>query len=599
MVMSENNVEIGLDWKTALSIQQQDFIERLNIKSNQYNSNPRYNILLCKKKNVHSELAQIQGNQLKKIRDYCWGIAQRFVPNNPQANLKEIFEKNFKGKLAEAVVCQRLEDLVEGVDYEIKTKGGDGKVDLRLKNAPQLAIAIKSNNNPILTRVKWRVSQEEIEKNKILVFVWIKEEINVSQGEFHLYFAGFYPTYLVNSDKPLVEFSFKDLLYNGGLRGYIYHLLKEENKKIQGYLKQGKDAFNKANYLAALEAYNSVLEINPKHKLAYQKRARLYLTMEHYEEAIKDYSQALSFNSKSAYNYHYRGIARYCIGDYEKGIEDATKALQINDKLPDTYFNRGQCFLGLGEIEKAIDDYNKTLELKSEQIKVYAARGYSYFKLGKQEEALTDYNRAIELDPQFAIAYYYRGLVYKDLGKDEEAIKDYTQAIDYKFNQADVYFHRGKILDKMGKTLAAIDDYDVSIRINPHYAPAYCSRGLAKNKIGNPIGALKDYTQAIDLQPDYTQAYYRRGAMRNFQGDQQGAIEDYTQTIELDSSYGLAYYNRGEIYHSLGNLPQAIADFQQAQILFKERNNEVYAQMSWKKIQEITLNNEELKGNNE
>ncbi|MBA3924253.1 MAG: hypothetical protein H0X31_22145, partial [Nostocaceae cyanobacterium] len=101
-----------MDWITILRAQQADFTQRLKFGC----------LLRCEKEGLHSELTVIHGNSLKRLRDFCWEMADKFKRNAP---VRRIFINNMQGKLAEEVVKARLAGIVSKVDYEIK-HGGDG-----------------------------------------------------------------------------------------------------------------------------------------------------------------------------------------------------------------------------------------------------------------------------------------------------------------------------------------------------------------------------------------------------------------------------------------------------------------------------------------
>ncbi len=199
-----------MDWITILKAQQTDFIAR--IKSG--------DLLHCEKEGQHSELTVISGERLKQLRDFCWEMANKF---KQQYDVKNIFFNNMKGKLGEEVVKIRLGDFVTEVDYE-KYSGGDGKVDFTLTSDSSIGIQVKARNGNFDT-IKWSISQEEIEKNAVLVCILIQEEVSEAQSEYNLILAGFLPTNIIikSSDSQSLV-GIDELLYPGGLRGYLENL---------------------------------------------------------------------------------------------------------------------------------------------------------------------------------------------------------------------------------------------------------------------------------------------------------------------------------------------------------------------------------------
>ena len=167
-----------MDWTTILKAQQTDFIAR--IKSGDF--------LHCEKEGQHSELTVISGERLKQLRDFCWNMAEKYRRSS-STSIRDVFINNLKGKLGEEVVKSRLGNFVTEVDYE-KRIGGDGKVDFTLTSDSSIGIQVKARYGNFDT-IKWSISQEEIEKNAVLVCILIQEEVSEAQSEYNLILAGF------------------------------------------------------------------------------------------------------------------------------------------------------------------------------------------------------------------------------------------------------------------------------------------------------------------------------------------------------------------------------------------------------------------------
>jgi transcription-repair coupling factor (superfamily II helicase) len=195
-----------MDWTTPLRAQQADFIQRL--KSGY--------LLHCQIEGQHSELTVISGERLKQLRDFCWQMAEKYKRMSP---VREVFINNMKGKLAEEVVKARLAGLVTEVDYE-KRLSGDGKVDFRLTSDPSIGIQVKARHGSI-DSVQWRIDQEEIAKNAVLVCILIQEEVHEAQTEYNLIIAGFLQTEIIELSNGKASVGIDELLYSGGLRSYL------------------------------------------------------------------------------------------------------------------------------------------------------------------------------------------------------------------------------------------------------------------------------------------------------------------------------------------------------------------------------------------
>jgi uncharacterized protein YjbI with pentapeptide repeats len=195
-----------IDWTALLQAQQADFIQRLKL------GYP----LHCEAEGQHSELTIISGKSLAQLIDFCWEMAEKYKRNNP---VRKVFINNMKGKLGEEVVKSRLAGFVTEVDYE-KRISGDGKVDFRLTSNPAVGIQVKTSYSNI-NGVRWTISQEEVEKNTVLVCIFSQEEFDDRQAEYNLIMAGFLLTNMIQLESGKASVGISQLLYGGGLRSYL------------------------------------------------------------------------------------------------------------------------------------------------------------------------------------------------------------------------------------------------------------------------------------------------------------------------------------------------------------------------------------------
>ncbi|MEA5549489.1 tetratricopeptide repeat protein [Anabaena cylindrica UHCC 0172] len=366
-----------MDWTTPLKAQQTDFIQRLKSA----------NLLRCDEKGQHSELTVISGKRLDQLRDFCWEMVRKYKPTDP----KNYFINNMKGKLGEEVVKSRLADFVTEVDYE-KRVGGDGKVDFTLTSDSSVGIQVKARNGNV-DKIQWSISQEEIEKNAVLVCILIQEEVSEAQAEYNLILAGFLPTNMITSAASKALVVIDQLLYFGGLRSYLESLTSSEADE---YIRLGNECLEKEDYQDAFGYYTQVLQLRP--------------------------------NNEDAY--FYRGKARYYLGDKQGAIEDLTQAIKIDPNFASAYFNRGVARSKLGDKQGAIDNYTQAIKIDPNYANAYHNRGVARDDLGDQPGALDDYTHAIQINPNFASAYFNRGVARDKLGDKQGGIDDFQTAAD-------------------------------------------------------------------------------------------------------------------------------------------------------------------------
>lgn len=299
-----------MDWTTPLKAQQTDFIQRLKSA----------NLLRCDEKGQHSELTVISGERLKQLRDFCWEMVKKYKPTDP----KNYFINNIKGKLGEEVVKSRLADFVTEVDYE-KRVGGDGKVDFTLTSDSSIGIQVKARNGNF-DKIQWSISQEEIEKNAVLVCILIQEEVSEAQAEYNLILAGFLPTNMITSNTGKALVGIDELLYSGGLRSYLESLTSSE---VDEYIRLGDECRKKKDYQAAVSYYNQVLQLKPTHDNSYIGRAYCHHKLGDVKKAMDDINETIKINPNCANAYYGRGSIHSELGNKKSAIKDFQTAANI------------------------------------------------------------------------------------------------------------------------------------------------------------------------------------------------------------------------------------------------------------------------------
>jgi tetratricopeptide (TPR) repeat protein len=386
-------------------------------------------------------LTVISGERLQQLRDFCWDMAEKYR-HTSSTPIRNVFINNLKGKLGEEVVKSRLGDFVTEIDYE-KRIGGDGKIDFTLTSDSSIGIQVKTRYG-YFDKVQWLIDREEIEKNAVLVCILCQEEFSEPEKEYGLIIAGFLPTNMIKStgDKTLVGID--ELLYPGGLCGYLESLSFYDADK---YISLGDECINNLDYQGAITNYSQALQINPKNAQIYFKRAELHHHLGNFRDAINDYSQAIYINPKDAYSYNNRGIIYEKFGYIDYAINDYEKALKINPKEAVVYLNLAITYYNLdvdcnyynyiiNRDELIINYLNQALNINPNFYKAYYVRGKVRFQIGDVVGAFEDFNIVLKSYPDYALniytylaeVYYYRGNYYSEIGNNKSAFENLNLA---------------------------------------------------------------------------------------------------------------------------------------------------------------------------
>ena len=113
----------------------------------------------------------------------------------------------------------------------------------------------------------------------------------------------------------------------------------------------------------AVVYFTKAIELNPKFRDAYYKRAIEKGYLQDFRGALIDYNKVIVLNPNEAEPYIKRGDTKSALSDYQGAIADYSKAIKIDPKNAGAYYDRGDVKLMVGIHEGGCLDLSKAGEL--------------------------------------------------------------------------------------------------------------------------------------------------------------------------------------------------------------------------------------------
>jgi Tfp pilus assembly protein PilF len=155
------------------------------------------------------------------------------------------------------------------------------------------------------------------------------------------------------------------------------------------------------NYLAAANAYERAVQIDPAYARSYFCIANLYRELKQQTQALEHYNKAIELDPKCADFYNNRGLLNYEINEVLGSEADFHKAIQLNPHDAYFYNNLGVLYQCLNKHQQAHDLFLKAISIEPNYISSYLNIGINASVLGDQQSALRYYEQAIEIDPNY------------------------------------------------------------------------------------------------------------------------------------------------------------------------------------------------------
>lgn len=157
-----------------------------------------------------------------------------------------------------------------------------------------------------------------------------------------------------------------------------------QDNQVQTLIREGIELHDSAQYVQAVEKFESALQINPKSNLAMYELALSYLELK----------------------------------NFDKTLEYSTKVINSGDNnlLVGAYSVKSQALTESGKIDTAIELLKEGLEKNGDSYLLHFNLALDYYKKNDPEKSLEHVTRAIQLDKTFSGAFLLNAYLQRDKG---------------------------------------------------------------------------------------------------------------------------------------------------------------------------------------
>ena len=169
------------------------------------------------------------------------------------------------------------------------------------------------------------------------------------------------------------------------------------NMKADELNDSGRAALNSRNYLLAIQLLKRAVEVDPKHKVAWNNLGTAYLEMRQYEQAIPAFQKQIEINSYDEFAYNNLGRAYWGQRKYDEAVTAFQKQLEINPLDRYAHANLGSLYLEWKKYDLAAPELEKAASLRPDDPLLQVNVGKAYLNLGQDEKSLAAFDKATEI----------------------------------------------------------------------------------------------------------------------------------------------------------------------------------------------------------
>lgn len=161
----------------------------------------------------------------------------------------------------------------------------------------------------------------------------------------------------------------------------------------------GIAALKNQNYRAASELLKKVVDLEPKHKSAWNNLGQADLALGKNDEAVSAFNKQIEINPFDEFAYNNLGRALQIEQKYDESIAAYKKQLEVNPLDQFAHANLGEIYLEQKNYADATPELERAVQITPNNPVLQANLGRAYLNLNRPDKALEAFDKAVELAP--------------------------------------------------------------------------------------------------------------------------------------------------------------------------------------------------------
>jgi Flp pilus assembly protein TadD len=162
-------------------------------------------------------------------------------------------------------------------------------------------------------------------------------------------------------------------------------------------LETGLAALNSGNIRAAIPLFQRVVELEPKHKQAWNDLGLAYLRSGDFDKAADAFRKQIGVNAFDEHAYNYLGIALQQQEKFDEAEAAYKKQIELNPLDPIAHSALGALFLEQHKYAEAVPELDKASVLSPENAGLQVGLGQAYLNTNEKAKALAAFEKAAEI----------------------------------------------------------------------------------------------------------------------------------------------------------------------------------------------------------
>ncbi|KYR01134.1 tetratricopeptide-like helical domain-containing protein (TPR) [Tieghemostelium lacteum] len=255
-----------------------------------------------------------------------------------------------------------------------------------------------------------------------------------------------------------------------------------DNTCADAYKRRGQSKVAKQLEKEALEDFNQAVVFdkspNKDYDILYQ-RGLLHFQMHNYERAERDFKRVVEMQPLHKLAWNRIGLCLNAKGRPIDALVAFQRSIDIDPLFEASYTNVGQCWKDIGNYQESLKSFSKAIEIAPGYANALHLRGLLFFNSGKLELAIQDWSKCIEQDQKEGQmkpeVKQLRAIALYTCGKFSKSLKDYQEILEwnsdhYSFYQRELAMFTRYHLDR------SIKEFNIDQSVDCYLKTYQCQR---------------------------------------------------------------------------------------------------------------------------
>jgi len=276
-------------------------------------------------------------------------------------------------------------------------------------------------------------------------------------------------------------------------------------------LRQAHDAFQKADFSAALLACNQILQVAPDNPEALRISGLCLQAMGRHHEAIDRFERAARQDPRVLQPL---GVSLQVLGQVTKAAQCFLRAIELSPNVASNYLCLGRLMLERGHIPNAVDCARDAVRLDPGSAPNHLFLAQALVRMGSADEAGSEFRRALARDPNSALLHRLLGFHLLATGETEKARESFERSIALLPSQGHAYLGLSQLKKVTASEREIVDRMLAALEIEG-LKPE--DRSTLHYGLGKAFDDLAEYGTAMDHYDEANRlAYEQRGPRPTF-----------------------------------------------------------------------------------